>query len=179
MEGSGVNTRLSVSRADEQEPHKRRVSLGQEAGAKARASSHLLLLRSRGVVRDISKGRARPHQVSIEEANDESDPLVMCQNRRNDVDPRGSHNRTKSPVPVDGPDAVRREGDVTSMHALVWNAGTCRPVSMIKRASCRARARSAGCPAGGARPRAWDETHVEFLAISAQLISAPGAGQPS
>jgi len=30
-------------------------------------------------------------------------------------------------VPVDGPGGIRHEGGVTSMQAVVWNVGTCRP----------------------------------------------------
>ncbi len=60
-----------------------------EAGVQAQASNHPLLLRLRGVVvSELGKGRVRPDQVSIEETN-ESEPLMTCRKRRNDVQTTG------------------------------------------------------------------------------------------
>jgi hypothetical protein len=80
------------------------------------------------VVSELGKGWVRPDQVSIEETN-ASEPLMTCRKRRNDVETTGqSLSWDKSgEVPVDGPDGIRHGGGVTSMQALVWNAGTCRP----------------------------------------------------
>jgi hypothetical protein len=61
-----------------------------EVAVQAEASNHLLLLRLRDVVvSELGKGPARRDQVRTVESN-ESEPLMTCRKRRDDVETGGS-----------------------------------------------------------------------------------------